>query len=195
MIAAVGAAAAPGCDPDPVAQVIMHPLGRSVGLPLIRPPVDGARGREIRRQRPPHRAVVGEVADGVDDVAHAPAGRAAAAPGQPRRGRQQRLADRPFRPGHVRGIAAGAGAAGDPARAAPARHRAGGRGWLDIMIGGRVERHEGSWHRAGFDTQAITRGLLRHISDTPDPAPEDPDLSRPTAGRFSSRLLACYLTS
>jgi len=45
-----------------------------------------------------------------------------------------------------------------------------------MVIGGRVERHEGSWHRAGFDTQAITRGLLRHISDTPDSAPEDPDL-------------------
>ena len=65
----------------------MHPLGRSVRLPLIRPPVDGARGREIRRQRPPHRPVVSEVADRVDDIAHAPAGRAAAAPGQPRRGR------------------------------------------------------------------------------------------------------------
>ena len=42
----------------------------------------------VSRQRPPHRPVMGEVADRVDDVAHAPAGRAAAAPGQPRRGRQ-----------------------------------------------------------------------------------------------------------
>jgi hypothetical protein len=68
---------------------------------------------------------------------------------------------RPLRPGHIRGVTAGPAAAGDTVRAAPARHRAGDSSWLDITIGGRVERHEGSWHRAGFDTQAITRGLPR----------------------------------
>ena len=76
-------------------------------------------------------------------------------------GRQERLANGPSGAGHVRGIPAGPAAAGDPARAAPARHHAGNSSWLDITIGGRVERHEGSWHRAGFDNQAITRGLLR----------------------------------
>ena len=151
---------AAGGQPDAVAQVIVHAFRRSVCLPFIRPPVHGARGREIGRQRPPHRPVMSEVADRVGDIAHAPARRAAAAPGQPRRGRQQRLADCPFRAGHIRGVAAGAAAAGDPARAAPARHHAGNSSWLDIVTGGRIERHEGSWHRAGFDTQAITRGLL-----------------------------------
>ena len=33
-------------DADTLAQVIVHPLSRSVGLPPVRPPVDGARGRK-----------------------------------------------------------------------------------------------------------------------------------------------------
>jgi hypothetical protein len=132
---------------------------RSVRLPFVHPPVAGACGREVRRQCPPHRPVMGEVADRVDDVAHAPAGGTAAAPGQPRRGRQQRLAHRPFRPGHVRGVAAGPGAAGDPARAAPARHHPGDGGWLDIINGGRVERHAG----------LLASRWLRHLSDYQGP--------------------------
>jgi len=134
---------APSRGPDPVTQVIVHPLRRSVCLPFVRPPVHGARGREVGRQRPPHRSVMGEVADGIDDVSHAPAGRAAAVPGQPRRGRQQRFAHRPFRLAHVRGVPAGTGTAREPARAAPARHSTGDSGWVDITDGGRVERHAG----------------------------------------------------
>src|SRR5690349_14461307 len=60
--------------------------------------------------------------------------------------------------------------AGRPPR--PASH-AGAGSWLDITNGGRVERHEGSWHRAGFDTKAIT-GYTFHVSDTPCPAGKIP---------------------
>jgi len=86
---------------DPVAQLVMHGLGGSVGLPLGGPVVDGPGRREVGGQRPPHRAVVREVADAVDDVAHAVAGRAAALARQPGRMRQQRLAHRPLGAAHV----------------------------------------------------------------------------------------------
>ena len=160
MTAAVGA--------DPVTQVIVHPLRRSVCLPFVRPPVHGARGREVGRQRPPHRSVMGEVADGIDDVSHAPAGRAAAVPGQPRRGRQQRFAHRPFRLAHVRGVPAGTGTAREPARAAPARHSTGDSGWVDITDGGRVERHAGllasRWLRHPSGYQGLLHSRQQHAS-------------------------------
>ena len=116
---------------------------------------------------------MGEVPDGINDVAHAPAGGAAAPPGQPRRGRQQRLAHRPLGLGHIRGIAAGPDPGGDSARAAPARHHAGG--WVDITIGSRVERHARLLASRRLRDPAITRSLLVHLSDTPRSAQEDPD--------------------
>src|SRR6185437_8056799 len=60
---------------------------------------------------------------------------------------------------HVRGVAAGAGAAGEPARAAPARHHAGDGSWVDITIGGRVERH----------ARLLASRWLRHPSDYQEP--------------------------
>ena len=42
----------------------------------------------------------------------------------------------------------------------------GGAGWTS-PAGARYKGTQGSWHRAGFDTHAFARGLLRHISDTP----------------------------
>src|SRR5260370_8092681 len=62
----------PGRGAYPVAQVIVHPHRRPVCLPLVRPPVHGPGGREVGRQRPPHRPVMGEVADRVDDVPPSP---------------------------------------------------------------------------------------------------------------------------
>jgi putative intracellular protease/amidase len=98
-------------------------LVADAGLPLGGPVVDGPGGREVRGQRPPHQPVMRQVADGVDDVAHAVHRRAAALARQPRRRRQQRLAEGPLPVLHVRGITTGADAAAVPARAAPAGHR------------------------------------------------------------------------
>jgi hypothetical protein len=72
---------------DPSTQVIVQPLGRAVRLPFGRPPADGPRGREVRGQRPPHWPVMREIADRIDDVAHAVPGGAPTPPGQPTPGR------------------------------------------------------------------------------------------------------------
>jgi len=52
MIAAVGGGLPAGGQPDACPQVIVHLLVAAAGLPFIGPPVDGARGREVGRQRP-----------------------------------------------------------------------------------------------------------------------------------------------
>src|SRR5207237_10666407 len=89
-----GGRAAPSHHTDPFAQVIMHPGGRAVCLPLAGPVVHRPGRPEVGRQRPPARTVVGQVAYGIDDIAHAVTGGPAAPPGQPRRGRPHRLEDR-----------------------------------------------------------------------------------------------------
>jgi len=55
-----------------------------------------ASGLALAGQRPPHRSIVGEVADRIDDVAHAPAGRAGRRVRPARPGaRQQRYEGKP----------------------------------------------------------------------------------------------------
>jgi len=55
---------------------------------------------------------------------------------------------------------------------------AAGTGWTP-PAGARYNGTQGSWHRAGFDTHAITRSLSRHISDTPRYVQENPEASGP----------------
>src|SRR6266702_8024358 len=89
---------------------------------------------------------------------------------QPRRGRQQRLADGPLGVVHVRGVTAGAGATALAARAAPAGHQrrrlADGSG-LDSGRRDTVQRHAGllasRWIRHPSDYQ----GPLFHSGATP----------------------------
>ena len=80
--------------------------------------------------------------------------------------------------GHVRGIAAGA--AGEPARAAPARHHAGDGGWVDITIGGRVERHARLLASLASTLKRLP-GASFVTSATRRCAQGDPDTSRPTS--------------
>ena len=153
---------------DPFAQRC-HASARWLRRPAIcRPSSTRSRRAGSLRQRPPHRPVVREVADRVQRCRACSTGRGGrpARPATP--GRAVTLADRPFRVGHVRGIPAGTGAAGDLARAAPARHTARGRSWLDITRGGTVQRHARLLASRWTSTpNAITRSLLRHNGDTP----------------------------
>jgi hypothetical protein len=61
-------------------------------------------------------------------------------------------------------------------------------GWTP-PAGTRYNGTRGSWYRAGFDTHAITRGLLRHNADTPHTSQEDPHVPWRVPHQFSSGLL------
>jgi MMPL family len=106
-----GVRAAAGQDAYLLAQCVVHPPGGAVGLPGADVTIGGSPVRQVGGQRPPHAPVVDQVADAVDDVAAAvAAGAAALSCGRAGCG-QQRLDDRPFGVGHVRGIPACPGAA------------------------------------------------------------------------------------
>ena len=140
--------AAPGQDAYGLAQLIVQAPGRAAGLPGADVVVDGAPVRQVGGQRPPHRPVVGQVADRIHDVAPAVGARRAALAQGPARCRQQWLDDRLLGVAHVRGVAAGPAAAADPSRAAPARHSAVSLRRLQRGCGrgrNKVQRHGGSW--------------------------------------------------
>jgi hypothetical protein len=152
----------------------VHPCGAAVGLPLARPLVDGPGGREVGGQRPPHRPVVGELADRAHDVAHAVAGgpppRPASQAGAGSNGSQTAIPRRSCPRGSSE-----PGAAGDPARAAPARHHlCPGRGWVDITIGGRVGPH----------ARLLVLRWIRHPSDYQGPLTSDQRHAAPVSGHL-----------
>jgi len=157
-------------------QFIMHPLGLTVRLPTYPPtstrcPVGG---KSAGSATPSRRAVMGEVADRVDDVAHAPAGRAAAAarpamPGPAAAARTPPTPLRSCRRGNGR-----SGGCGRSARAAPARHHAGDGSWLDITIGDTVERHEAPGIALDSTPKRLPGPPSFTPRDTPRPAREHP---------------------
>jgi hypothetical protein len=104
----------------------------------------------------------------------------AAFPGQPGRGREQRLADRPLPVAHVRGIAAAAGTAAGPARAAPAPRRGGlvSAAGLDSSGRSTVQRHArllaSRWIRHPCDYQEPLLSQPRHAAR---PAKRSPNVT------------------
>jgi hypothetical protein len=94
------------CDEaDLGAELVVQCAGGAAGVPAPVEPVYGAPGREVTGQGPPHAAVMGHIADGVDDVA--PMMRLWPATSAVDRSRcwQQRLQQRPFGIGGVGGVA------------------------------------------------------------------------------------------
>jgi len=168
---------APGHLADAVAQPAVHGLGGPVGLPFGGPVINGPGGREVGGQRPPHRPVVRQVADAVDDVAHAVARGAAALACQPCRVRQQRLADRPLGVAHVRGVAGPAPAAADPAGTAPAGH---GRG---LISGGSPGLDSGRRSTVQRHARLLASRWIRHPCDYQEPLLSQ----RQHAGRATGR--------
>src|SRR5262249_26833808 len=108
----------------------MHGDGDSAGVPALVEAIDGAPGREVSRQRPPHAPVVDDIPDRVHHDPAAVLLRAPARGGLAGRNRQPRGEQGPFT---VRGIG---GIHAQPA-ATPASTCAGRRG--------RADWHQGSW--------------------------------------------------
>jgi len=107
MIAALGMRWRPATRRTWGAELVVQCAGGAAGVPAPVEPVYGAPGREGTGQGPPHAAVMGHIADGVDDVA--PMMRfwpATSAVGRSRC--WQRLQQRPFGIGGVGGVAPGA---------------------------------------------------------------------------------------
>jgi hypothetical protein len=151
-----------------------------------RSPVSGSarRRRSARTGSPPaspaSRCLLDQVADGVDDIAAAVPGRAAAPALLPRRGGQGGLGDRPLRITHVRRIPRHPCAAADPALAAPARNRQAARrpvhgaaACLPRSLGTRGPNCFPDRHKSGSWARAHSR-MRRHAADQPGTSQPEP---------------------